>query len=160
MAKLSDSIEEFILSLLNACDDTVDLKRNELAEYFGCVPSQINYVIATRFTLDKGYLVESKKGGGGYVRIIKRKTDGDDLLMYLLKERIGSSISYKECEGIIFRLRDHEFLSNRESALLLCTLKDAPVPINQEMKDIMRAYILKNAILTILNGREENKNAL
>ncbi len=65
MAKLSDTIEEFILSMLSACDNTVDLRRNELAEYFGCVPSQINYVLATRFTVDRGFSVESKKGGGG-----------------------------------------------------------------------------------------------
>lgn len=155
MAKLSDAIEEFILSMLNACDDTVDLRRNELAEYFGCVPSQINYVIATRFTLDKGFSVESKKGGGGYVRIIRHKASGDDYLVYLLRERIKSSITYKECEAIVCRLAQQEYLSKREAEIILAALKDAPIPINLELKDIMRAHILKNIILTILKDREE-----
>ena len=156
MAKLSDSIEEFILSMLNACDDTVDLRRNELAEYFGCVPSQINYVIATRFTMDKGYSVESKKGGGGYVRIIRHKTEGNDFLVYLLNERIGSSISYKECENILCRLVEQEYMSAREGNISLGALKDTPIPINLEMKDMIRAYTFKNIILTILKDREEN----
>lgn len=156
MAKLSDTIEEFILSMLSACNDTVDLRRNELAEYFGCVPSQINYVISTRFTLDKGFSVESKKGGGGYIRIIRHRTDGDNLLMYLLRDRIGSSISYKECEDIIYRLVEQEHMSEREGGLVLSALKDAPIPVNLELKDIIRAHILKNVILTILKDEEEN----
>lgn len=156
MAKLSDTIEEFILSMLSACNDTVDLRRNELAEYFGCVPSQINYVIATRFTVDKGFSVESKKGGGGYVRIIRHKTDGDDLIVYLLKERIGSSISYKECENIVCRLAEDKYITCREADVILAALKDTPIPINLELKDIIRAHIFKNVLLTILKDREEN----
>lgn len=155
MAKLSDTIEEFILSMLSACDDCVDLRRNELAEYFGCVPSQINYVIATRFTVDKGYSVESKKGGGGYVRIIRHKTHGDDYLIYLLRERIGSAITYKECESICSRLYEQEYIDKREMGIILAALKDAPIPISLELKDMIRAHDIKNIILTILKDREE-----
>ena len=155
MAKLSDTIEEFILSMLSACDNTVDLRRNELAEYFGCVPSQINYVLATRFTVDRGFSVESKKGGGGYVRIIKHKVEGDDFLSYLLKERIGSAISYKECESIVLRLYDQQYLTGSERDIILAALKDATIPVNFEFKDIIRAHVLKNVILTILKYREE-----
>ena len=69
--RLSDSIEQFIKDLLNEEATEVELKRNELAEYFGCAPSQINYVLATRFSPDHGYLTESRRGGGGYIRIVR-----------------------------------------------------------------------------------------
>ena len=156
MAKLSDTIEEFILSMLNACDDTVDLRRNELAEYFGCVPSQINYVISTRFTMDKGFSVESKKGGGGYVRIIRHKAHGDDFLIYLLTERIGNEISFKECENIVSRLVNEEYISQREGHIILAVLKDLQIPVKLGMKDVLRANILKNIIVAILKDKEEN----
>ena len=155
MAKLSDTIEEFILSMLSACDDSVDLRRHELAEYFGCVPSQINYVIATRFTVDKGYSVESKKGGGGYVRIIRHKAKGNDYLAYLLHERIGSSITYKECDNICNRLLEQGYLTKRETEIVLAALKAAPIPISLELKDMIRAHNMKNIILVILKNREE-----
>ena len=65
--RLSDSIERFIKTLLEQEETEIELKRNELAEYFGCAPSQINYVLATRFTPDHGYVIESQRGGGGYI---------------------------------------------------------------------------------------------
>ena len=68
MATVSDVIEEFILSILDNSNE-IDLSRNELAEYFKCVPSQINYVLSTRFSPERGYYVESKRGGGGNIKI-------------------------------------------------------------------------------------------
>lgn len=156
MAKLSDTIEEFILSMLNACDNSVDIRRNELAEYFGCVPSQINYVISTRFTMDKGFSVESKKGGGGYVRIKKHNIESDSFLTYLLQERLGGSITYRECEDIVGRLCDQGYLTEDESRLILAAVKDTPIPISLELKDMMRAYVMKSIIMTILKIREGN----
>ena len=66
MSAISDSIEKFILTLLGE-DDAIELQRNELAHYFSCAPSQINYVLATRFNLGRGYAIESRRGGGGYI---------------------------------------------------------------------------------------------
>ena len=77
MAQLSDSIEQFIKNLMEE-DRQIDLKRNELAQHFGCAPSQINYVLATRFSIDHGYVIESRRGGGGYVRIIRIQRIGPD----------------------------------------------------------------------------------
>lgn len=154
MANLTDTIEEFILSMLKVCDNSVDLRRNELAEHFGCVPSQINYVIATRFTADRGYSTESKKGGGGYVRIIRHNIENDDYLVYLLKERILGSISFRECEDILDRLIEEGYISQREHNLILSSLKDTPIPLSLELKDMVRAYIMKNVILTILHMKE------
>ena len=69
MARLSDMIEDFINALLNESDGQLELQRNELADYFECAPSQINYVLATRFSVDRGYYIESRRGGGGYIRL-------------------------------------------------------------------------------------------
>ena len=94
--RLSDSIETFIKALLAEDEQSVELKRNELAEYFGCAPSQINYVLATRFTLDDGYVIESRRGGGGYIRIVRVMSSDHQQLMYLINERIGQSITEAE----------------------------------------------------------------
>ena len=90
MARLSDMIEEFIKALLEESNGQLELQRNELADYFECAPSQINYVLATRFSLDRGYYIESRRGGGGYIRIIRLDMDNNDYIMYLLRERIGN----------------------------------------------------------------------
>lgn len=154
MAKLSDTIEAFILSLFQGDESSIDLRRNELAEYFGCVPSQINYVIATRFTLDKGYQVESKKGGGGYVRIIKMDTDKDAYLHELLTERIGSSLTFREAEDMVCRMAQNGYLDEREKELVLAVLKDIPIPIHGGYKDILRAGIFKNILVWLLRTEE------
>ena len=73
MANISEQIEKFLIATLGE-NDSIDITRNSLAEYFSCVPSQINYVLETRFTVDRGYIVESKRGGGGFVKISKIKT--------------------------------------------------------------------------------------
>ena len=86
MARLSDMIEEFIKALLEESNGQLELQRNELADYFECAPSQINYVLATRFSLDRGYYIESRRGGGGYIRIIRLDMDNNDYIMYLLRE--------------------------------------------------------------------------
>ena len=70
--KISDNIENFIRELFGA-ENSIELRRNELASYFNCVPSQINYVIQTRFTTERGYIVESRRGGGGHIRITRVK---------------------------------------------------------------------------------------
>lgn len=87
--RLSDSIETFIKELLNDDQPEVELKRNELAEYFNCAPSQINYVLATRFSLASGYVIESRRGGGGCIRIVRVVQDRGQRLMYLINEGIG-----------------------------------------------------------------------
>ena len=94
--RLSDSIESFIKTLLTQEEPEVELKRNELAEYFGCAPSQINYVLATRFSPDHGYIIESRRGGGGYIRIVRVVQSGAQRLMYLANERIGEAITEAE----------------------------------------------------------------
>ena len=116
--RLSDSIEQFIKTMLAQEEQEVELKRNELAEYFGCAPSQINYVLATRFTPDHGYIIESRRGGGGYIRIFRMQQDTGKQLVYLLNERIGDSISVLSANHLIQQLREREIVSPAEAALM------------------------------------------
>ena len=90
--RLSDTIEQFIKTMLVEETQEIELKRNELAEYFNCAPSQINYVLSTRFTPDHGYIIESRRGGGGCIRIFRMKQSTGEQLLYLIHERIGDSI--------------------------------------------------------------------
>ena len=78
MARLTDVISEFIKALLDESEGELELQRNEMAEYFECAPSQINYVLATRFSINQGYYIESRRGGGGFIRITQLDVDKDD----------------------------------------------------------------------------------
>ena len=94
MSNLSDIIESFIKELLDANNnDVIEIQRNILAQQFDCSPSQINYVLTTRFTNDRGYVVESRRGGGGYIRIFRVRSSMEDELKRILNETIGDSIT-------------------------------------------------------------------
>ena len=113
MARLSDVIEEFIKSLIKQSEGELEFQRNELAEYFECAPSQINYVLATRFSLDRGYYIESRRGGGGFVRIVKLDLDEDDYLLYLINKRIGTTISQQEAQDIVTNILERGIINAR-----------------------------------------------
>ena len=116
MAALSDSIENFIKQLLGE-DTRIEIKRNELAQYFGCANSQINYVLATRFSVDRGYLVESRRGGSGYVRVIRISASDVELLGSLL-QRIGGEIGEENAKAIILRLYELHVVDVNEARLM------------------------------------------
>lgn len=147
--RLSDSIETFIKALLTEDEQSVELKRNELAEYFGCAPSQINYVLATRFTLDDGYVTESRRGGGGYIRIVRVVNSGSQQLSYLINERIGQAISEAEAARLIGQLAERQIITESEGDIMRSAISSAAlsVPVTDGMKDALRARTLK-AMLT------------
>ena len=149
--RLSDSIESFIKTLLNEESAEVELKRNELAEYFGCAPSQINYVLATRFSPDHGYVTESRRGGGGYIRIVRVVESGSQRLMYLINERIGDALSEDECLRLISQLKEQEIVTVDEAALMASSVstRAMAVPITEAMKSAMRARMMKSMLMTI-----------
>ena len=103
MAQLSDAIEKFIKELMEE-GAQVEVKRNELAQHFGCAPSQINYVLATRFSVDHGYVIESRRGGGGYVRIVRMQQSPDGNLLSVLLNRVGGEIDEESAVAIIAHL--------------------------------------------------------
>ena len=149
--RLSDSIESFIKAMLDEDSTEVELRRNELAEYFGCAPSQINYVLATRFSPDHGYLTESRRGGGGYIRIVRVVQAGSKRLMYLVNERIGDTLSEEECVRLITQLKEQKTISAEEAQLMASAVSSRAlaVPIPDALKDAMRARMMKSMLMTV-----------
>lgn len=149
--RLSDSIELFIKTLLAEDEPEVELKRNELAEYFGCAPSQINYVLATRFSPDHGYLIESRRGGGGYIRIVRVVQSGAQQLMYLINERIGDAIGEEEAARLVQQLTEQQVISSSEGELMRAAMsaQALSVPMPDTMKEAQRARIFKAMLTSI-----------
>lgn len=149
--RLSDSIEQFIKELLNTDDSEVELKRSELASYFQCAPSQINYVLATRFTLDDGYVIESRRGGGGYIRIVRVVQPGAQRLGYLIRERIGDAISEAEAVRLIGRLVEQQVITEGEGEIMRAAVSQQAmsVPVPDAIKDALRAKALKSMLTAV-----------
>ena len=149
--RLSDAIEQFIKTMLSQEAPEVELKRNELAEYFNCAPSQINYVLATRFTPDHGYIIESRRGGGGYIRIFRMAQDTSEQLIYLLNERVGDAIDALSASHLVQQLLERELVTEGEAAMMNAALSPQALslPLSAEMKDALRARILKNMLLEV-----------
>ena len=155
--RLSDSIENFIKTLLTDESAEVELKRNELAEYFGCAPSQINYVLATRFSPDHGYLTESRRGGGGYIRIVRVVESGSRRLMYLVNERIGDTLTEEECLRMISQLKEQELVTAQEAGLMASALSTRAlgVPIPDALKNALRARMMKSMLMNIASRNQQ-----
>lgn len=155
--RISDSIEQFIKEMLGEDSPEVELKRNELAEYFGCAPSQINYVLATRFSPSQGYLTESRRGGGGYIRIVRVVETGTQKMAYLVRDRIGDAVSEEEALRIIAHLKESGMTTADEASLMAAALggKAMAVPMSPEMKNTLRARMLKAMILALANRQEQ-----
>lgn len=150
VASLSNIIETFIKGLLDKTDGIAEIQRNELANKFNCVPSQINYVIATRFTADQGYYVESYRGGGGYVRIKRINVSADQYLAHIALA-MGDSLSQQSAEAFINNFLDYDAVSYRESMLLKAAVSDRVMRgMPQPLRDKLRARILKNMITSLL----------
>ncbi|MEH7235986.1 CtsR family transcriptional regulator [Bacillus sp. JJ1562] len=153
MRNISDIIEQYLKSVLDTSDRAiVEIKRSEIADKFECVPSQINYVINTRFTLERGYLVESKRGGGGYIRIIRVKSNDDSHLINQLVRLIDKRISQTSAEDVILRLIEEEVISKREAKIMLSVIDRSVLFIELPHRDELRARMLK-AMLTSLMYR-------
>jgi len=155
--RLSDAIEAFIKELWAQDDTEVELKRNELAEYFRCAPSQINYVLSTRFTPDHGYAIESRRGGGGFIRIIRVQRSRRDSFRYLLNERVGEAISAREAQILCLQLAEQGTISNEDAELMSAALKpqSQAVPIPEQVKDAIRAKTLKNMLHSIARRAQQ-----
>lgn len=142
MRSTADQIEGYLMDLLKVSGNgVVEVQRSDLAERFSCVPSQINYVIATRFTLERGYVVESKRGGGGYIRI-KRIAHEHINKIGQLVQTVGTSIAQREAEDIIWRLEGDEVISPREADIMRVALSRDVLSLSLPERDRVRARIL------------------
>ncbi|MBS4535028.1 CtsR family transcriptional regulator [Clostridium sp. D2Q-14] len=151
MARISDIIENFILSMMNENDkEILEIQRNELAEYFNCAPSQINYVLSTRFTTDKGYYIQSKRGGGGYIKIVKVNIKENNNIQELLINSIGESITKQKAYTIIDNLREKEFVTSRESLIMKNAIGDRALSNVRGYKNNLRATIFKDMLISLI----------
>lgn len=138
---MSDIIEAYLKKVLGQ-DEQVEIRRSEMADRFNCVPSQINYVINTRFTVQQGYLVESKRGGGGYIRIIKVKLLDEAEMLDMMIDIIGNKISQKNAYSIIQRLFESEMLTKREANIMLSVMEKSLLNVNGANENELRAKLL------------------
>lgn len=149
MARISDTIEKFIKGMINE-QNQVQIQRNELADKFSCAPSQINYVLTTRFTYEKGYLIESRRGGGGYIVIKRLLNDNNDRRLDIINNSIGSSITYQGALSILEHLKETESITSKEYEIMKISLNDRSLGLVVE-KNKVRAEILKGMITVILS---------
>lgn len=154
MAQLSDSIERFIKELLEG-DAQVELRRNELAQHFGCAPSQINYVLATRFSVDHGYIIESRRGGGGYIRIVRMRERSPEQLLSAIITRIGNSISEESAVALISNLMERKLVTVNEARLMRAAVGRSALALPVSAKDVLRASVLSSMVIQAFKNAEE-----
>lgn len=152
--RLSDVIAQFIENMLDEADGMTEIQRNELAGRFGCVPSQINYVITSRFTPEHGYIVESRRGGGGFIRIQKVKLGRAETLMHVING-IGGRIDAESARMFLINLNRNSVLSDGAAVIMAAALSDqAYREIPVELRDGLRASVFKKMLIAVqgLNG--------
>ena len=146
--RMSDLIEEFIKELFDEDNQLVEIQRNELAEQFNCVPSQINYVISTRFKPSQGYYVESRRGGGGHITLKKVNNTKSDYFMHIIKN-IGDEMTSNDVDILISDFLTYDLITKKEAKLLKVATSDNVLGIAKEIKDKLRAKIFKNMLLNL-----------
>ena len=147
----SDLIETFILTLLSEADGICELSRVEIAERFSCVPSQINYVLDTRFTSKHGYIVESRRGGGGYIRVARVKGDRNTFIMHVINS-VGDTLDFNSAAALTGNLLDSEVIGVRDARLILAALQPRSLgSLSTDAQDRLRASIFKNMLLRLEN---------
>ncbi|MCI1922159.1 MAG: CtsR family transcriptional regulator [Liquorilactobacillus nagelii] len=143
---ISDIIEKYLKSIL-AESQEVEIKRSEMAQLFNCVPSQINYVIKTRFNIQNGYIVRSKRGGGGYIRIAKVNLVDDYDVLDELITIVGDSINFKDAFQLIQSLFQASVLSQMTANLLLAVIDKKTLSFgDSELENMLRARIMKSIL--------------
>ena len=153
VAILSDNIERFIKNMLTDEANIYVLKRSEIAEQFGCAPSQINYVLQTRFTPERGYIVESKRGGGGCIRVIRMRADHRRIVDALVLEKYrGNGITEQQARSIITGLLEAGIATQREADIMVSAVSDRALNGNTFNRDRLRQDIMQGMTAALLKG--------
>ncbi|NMA62203.1 MAG: CtsR family transcriptional regulator [Firmicutes bacterium] len=154
MGTLADHIEAYIKKMLRESQtNSVELSRAQLADNFACVPSQINYVLATRFTLERGYIVESRRGGGGYIRVGHVQVDDSYQHAIKLLQSIGPELDERSMEDILASLRDYQVISPREYQVIRGIIQQEVGTVSAG-KDILRASLLRSLLFFMIKLEE------
>ena len=147
--KMSDIIAKFIDAMIDETGGSAKLQRVELASRFNCVPSQINYVISTRFSPEHGYVVESRRGEGGFIRITRVEMEPEMLLMHTVNA-VGNSIDLNTATALVTNLRQNDLINDTEANLMLSAVgNNALRIIGSAERDRLRANILKHMLITL-----------
>ena len=147
---LTDAIAKMIEEMLNEANGTLELQRNELAGRLGCVPSQISYVISSRFTPERGYVIESRRGGGGCIRIVRKQISRNEYMMHFFCA-IGKSIDEAETLAYLRNLADNDLISARELRIAVAATSNAALAgIEPERRNIVRASVFKQILLSLM----------
>ena len=148
----TDMIARFILDILEESEGSAELQRSSLAERFNCVPSQINYVISTRFSPERGYVVESRRGGGGYIRIRRVATSSPRQLIMHTVNSIGEELDLQTAAAFLSNAIHQQALSEREARLILAALGDNALrPVPRPYRDTVRASLIKHMLIQTIN---------
>lgn len=153
MGNLADYIEQYIKQLLDDAMGHVEIRRKDVADRFQCVPSQVTYVLSTRFTLERGYVVETRRGGGGYVRIFRIHSGATGDIAEKVVSSIGDEIDERRGLGLLDRLTDMGLLSDRTKVMIAAMLRRETEGLPPEMAGMVRAKLLKALVLMALSGR-------
>ena len=147
---ISDVIASFIQSALDETDGVLELQRSDLAQRFNCVPSQINYVMSTRFSPERGYIVESRRGGNGYIRITRVRVDRQTLLMQVINT-LGSQVDLASARAIVQNLVDSEAISAEAGRSLLAGTGDRALRrVDKSCRDMLRSDIFKQVLIHLV----------
>ena len=147
---LTDQIAKMIEEMLEQAGGSLELQRNEMAGRLGCVPSQISYVLTSRFTPERGYLVESRRGGGGCIRIVRKQMHRDEYLMHFFYA-VGDALDEQEARAYLQNLLDNGIITPREGALVLSAVSDGALSdVTPEGRRIVRANIFKHILLSLM----------
>ncbi len=156
MANISDVIEQFLVQLF-ADSDNVSISRNELANYFSCAPSQINYVLMTRFTPARGYVIESRRGGGGYINLTRLSDNRDKLLDELVNIPVSGGMTYTAAVQILHRLCESKILDENTAKLIAAIMSDKALIAPAVVKDGLRAGMMRSLAAALLK-KEDKEN--
>lgn len=152
MSSLADHIEAYIKQMLRESrTNSIELSRAQLADDFACVPSQINYVLTTRFTLERGYLVESRRGGGGYIRVGHVQVGDSFTHAVNLLQSIGPELDEKQMENILAHLKDHRVISLRECRIIRGIVQQEVGSVSQG-KELLRASLIRSLLFFIIKS--------
>lgn len=145
--RMSDLVAQYILDMLEEQNGSAEIKRNELAGDLGCVPSQINYVITSRFTPEQGYIVESRRGGGGYIRISRVKMDRGTAVMHIVNS-VGDNLDKAAAEAMLNNMLSTHMLEMNIAKVIAAALSDSSLrSVEQDKRDMLRADLFKNMLL-------------
>lgn len=152
---ISDIIEEYLKSILGTNEKKmIEIKRSEIADQFECVPSQINYVINTRFTIERGYVIESKRGGGGYIRITRVEHQDDFELIDAVIKLINPKVSQQAAIDVLERLQNKKVVTIREMKIMMAALEREVLAVMLPARDQLRARILTSMLTTLKYNKE------